>query len=358
MEFIEGFGSDREGQLTHLRAEIMAGKGPDLFVLCQTGDRDLFQFPEKKMEDGLFLPLDGYMENARFMEPDRMLAPVFDAGLSRGGTRYLLPLTYNISVAIMREKKLEFDPAEPHDLDELLDMDSPLGGVLSLWRSYGGFWYDVIVPLLDPAADYKAESLCFTEEELAELFERLRQYEITADSDGFSKPSGVTTVHPIQLDSTVASRSWAAEHVALVPFYNREGGVTAWVETYAGVNANAANPAGAFWAADFLLGREYMMTSDLYTYMRCDALPIYNDLGGPDTRLPYNKDIDSGISGGQHWDAFRELTGTITGGEFPTQLGTELAFAYWDYCDAYSDSARAKVVSEVYSAMRMMLGES
>lgn len=358
VEFIEGFGSDREGQLTHLRAEIMAGKGPDLFVLCQSGDRDLFQFPEKKMEDGLFLPLDRYMETAQFMEPDRMVAPVFDAGMSSGGTRYLLPMTYNICVAAMREKKLEFDPAEPHDLDELLDIDSPIGGVLSLWREYGGFGGNVIAPLLNPVADFKAERLCFTEDELAELFERLRQYETAADSDGFSKPSGVAEAHPIKLDGGVASRSWAAEPVALVPFYDRDGGVTAWVEAYAGVNANAANPAGAFWAADFLLGREYMMTSDLHMYMRCDVLSIYADLGGPDTPLPYNEDIDNGITIGQHWDAFRELTGMITDGAFPTQLDTELTFAYWDYCGADSDSAREKVVSEVYSTMRMMLGES
>ena len=112
VEFLEGLGSDREGQLTRLRAELMAGEGPDLFVLRQNGASDLFLFPEKKMEDGLFLCLDGYMEGARFMEPDKMLTPVFDAGKSSEGRRFLLPVTYDIDAALMRSSYLHTDPGQ------------------------------------------------------------------------------------------------------------------------------------------------------------------------------------------------------------------------------------------------------
>lgn len=365
VEFIEDRGSDRDGQLTHLRAEIMAGSGPDLFVLKQTGESDLFLFPEKKLEDGLFLALDKYMENARFMEPDKMLKPVFDAGKSADGRQFLLPMTYDIDAAVLRESWMDFDHTAPHSFEEMLDSGTKLGSVLSLWK-VGEPGYNSLIevyPALGQLADYKKESLNFTQEELGEFFDKLLEYDLKAEDGGIKSPSGLLLGNLTNLHVDVADRVWAREPVALVPLYDRDGGVTARVNFFAGVNANTKNPAGAFWAADFLLGRDYMLDSDLYMYMWSDTLPIYTDLLGPDTHVPYIRsdnpanDFYHGFTG-QHWEAYQTLMGLITGAEFPSQLDSQLGVAYARYYQAEDDSAREKVVSEVYSTMRMMLGES
>lgn len=66
-------GAERESQLTSIRTEVLAGKGPDIFICsCPNFDYDnskpLFLFPNQVMERRVFLPLDSYLENAEYME--------------------------------------------------------------------------------------------------------------------------------------------------------------------------------------------------------------------------------------------------------------------------------------------------
>lgn len=365
VEFLEDLGSDREGQLTRLRAELMAGEGPDLFVLRQNGASDLFLFPEKKMEDGLFLCLDGYMERARFMEPDKMLTPVFDAGKSSEGRRFLLPVTYDIDAALMRSSYLHTDPEQKLTLSDLLDPEGPLGSTLSLWHNKEfDECFTGIYPALGQLADYKAESLNFSKEELEEFFSELLEYERRVHSGEIASPSGVFTGDIAHANADLASRQWAMEPVTMVPLYDKDGGVTARVDVFAGVNANAKNPAGAFFAADLLLDREYMQDSDIHMYLWSNALPVYTDLFGPDTTAPYIREAFSGGGDlrdglqGSCWEAFGELLEEITGAEFPTRLDTEISRGYYAYFSAESDAARQKAVSDAYTTMSMLLGES
>ena len=88
----------RKTVLQRIRTEIMAGEGPDVFLMRYTpawkfaaggvmiendyeGTDFLFRYPEKAMETGLFLPLDEYIENnAELGEWDEIVQPVLDAG--------------------------------------------------------------------------------------------------------------------------------------------------------------------------------------------------------------------------------------------------------------------------------------
>ncbi len=365
VEFIEGYGSLRDGQLTHMRSELMAGKGPDLFVICQSAYSNLFLFPEKKMEDGLFLCLDGYMDGAQFMEPDKMLTKVFDAGMASDGRRFLLPMTYSLEAAVLPSSQLDIDTEQELTFSSLLDPNGWLGGVLGLWRDdeYGDPFLDMY-PALGQLADYKAESLGFSKEELGEFFAALSRYEEQLDSGEAQRPKGLHISNMLLVNGAVTSRSWAMEPLTMVPLYDSEGGVTARVNCFAGVNANAGNPAGAFWAADYLLGHDYMQNSDIYMYIFSATLPIYGDILGPGAHVPYVRSdpeaapaVESGIDG-NCWEAFQQLTGKITGAEFPTALDSELTRAYCAYIAAESGSQREKAVSEAYTAMEMMLGES
>lgn len=74
LEFPPKCGDERDAYMTALRTEIMAGKGPDVFValsgygnhwddpslsrLCR--EDALFRFPKQAMERNIFLPLDEY----------------------------------------------------------------------------------------------------------------------------------------------------------------------------------------------------------------------------------------------------------------------------------------------------------
>lgn len=357
VEFIEWLGADRDGQLTHLRAELMAGKGPDLFVIGQSEFDNLFLFPEKKMADGLFLPLDGYMESARFMEPEGMVTAVFDAGIC-DGRRYLLPMTYHLYSAAMRTSKLELDISGDLSFDDMIESD-----VLSVWNTVENEPFSMMEQAMGQLADYKKESLSFTEEKLREFYAKLLEYNLKLDAGEVDRPTGLLVGDLAGLDSNINSRSWAMEPVTMVPLFSVDGTVTARVDHYAAVNANTDNPAGAFWAADFLLGRDFMQNSDLYMYMWDWCTPIYKDLMGPDTPLPYTRtksgetELTRQISE-RHWGDYQGLIGLITDAEFPTQLDFELTVGYYDYYRAENDSAREKVVSEVYTTMWMMLGES
>ena len=218
--------------------------------------------------------------------------------------------------------------------------------------------------MLFRSADYKAESLGFSKEELGEFFAALSRYEEQIDSGEAQRPKGLHISNMLLVNGAVTSRSWAMEPLTMVPLYDSEGGVTARVNCFAGVNANAGNPAGAFWAADYLLGHDYMQNSDIYMYIFSATLPIYGDILGPGAHVPYVRSdpeaapkVESGIDG-NCWEAFQQLTGKITGAEFPTALDSELTRAYCAYIAAESGSQREKAVSEAYTAMEMMLGES
>ena len=78
--------NEAEMKISELRTELMAGEGPDIFLLeceqpAQEEVRDgLFVDLEKTMETGLFLPLDEYIENAKHMDTSGWNQTVLDAG--------------------------------------------------------------------------------------------------------------------------------------------------------------------------------------------------------------------------------------------------------------------------------------
>ena len=61
-------GQERSAALTRIRTEILAGKGPDVFICtCWVpgfGEEGLFKFPNQAMENRIFLPLDDYISGA------------------------------------------------------------------------------------------------------------------------------------------------------------------------------------------------------------------------------------------------------------------------------------------------------
>lgn len=95
----------------------MSGSGPDVFIMrCDEKaswhtEQALFQIPEQAIESGLFLPLDDYIENAQFIEWDKLTPIVMEAGRNEEG-QLILPLTYNIPITFFRAPDVSHTPSK------------------------------------------------------------------------------------------------------------------------------------------------------------------------------------------------------------------------------------------------------
>ena len=108
----------RDNYLTRMRAEMMAGKGPDVFLMDMTCSfkslsansgkllDPLFRFPEQAMDNRLFLPLDEYME-ASSTNYDAFRADLMEACSNEEGQQ-ILPLTYAVDTVPLKEGTYDF----------------------------------------------------------------------------------------------------------------------------------------------------------------------------------------------------------------------------------------------------------
>lgn len=81
---------ERETQISSLRVEIMAGGGPDGYLLSSPTSNMTFNgeghpatlFPDvqRTMQAGAFLPLDDYIKESEYLRSEDHFAPVFDTG--------------------------------------------------------------------------------------------------------------------------------------------------------------------------------------------------------------------------------------------------------------------------------------
>ncbi len=136
---------DRETELTRLRTEIMAGEGPDAFILDATvpgtvtdsgGPLEaLFPNVEKSMYSHPFLDLEDMAQSSEIIDLESCNQTVMDVGVTEDG-RFLLPLTYSLSALILDPSILS-DPAYVFTtLDELLQSDEEaLKGIMA-WGTF------------------------------------------------------------------------------------------------------------------------------------------------------------------------------------------------------------------------------
>lgn len=123
----------RNAKLQELRTEIMAGEGPDVFLLpagSLTGAEywdmpPLFQDVEEAMGNGLFADLSPWYDEDADLKTEELQQSVMNAGVL-DGKRFVLPLGFDLSLFLANESKLQklgFDLSENafHDLFALYD---------------------------------------------------------------------------------------------------------------------------------------------------------------------------------------------------------------------------------------------
>ena len=167
---------DREAELTRLRTEIMAGEGPDAFILDATipgtvtdsGEplEALFPNVEKSMYSHLFLDLEDMAQNSEIVDLESCNQVVMDVGVTSQG-RFLLPLTYTFSALLFDRSALNDPDYTFSTLEKLLQSDEEaLKGVIA--RNTLGLFPNCLGPL----ADYEGQNLLVTQESLQAAVEQ------------------------------------------------------------------------------------------------------------------------------------------------------------------------------------------
>lgn len=350
--------AERSNCLTRMRTEMMAGKGPDLFVLSlrysnfgvtASGSEfeflePLFAFPEKAMDNRLFLPLDEYMENAKLTDFDRLMSPLMELGHNEEGQQ-IIPLTYDFDVGMFDTAVFDIPMESTGTMQEMLD-----SGSLALEYFAGGM-AGMPLSYFTREADYDKDTLLLTEEELfqqgmvwQELWERFRNGDFqpvidTVEQGGFSM-------------GPIGTFGDSQEEDQIVPYRNCDGGITAYVDIIGAINRNANYPEYAFRILDKLASENVMRAQTLYGWS--GSMVSNMDLGGPDKPVWFPMTQEA-------YDQFLSMREEITCVKFITGLEQAVYETLYTPClqgELEDESDVRAAAHKAYMTMKMMLAES
>ena len=357
--------TETEGLLTRLRTELLSGDGPDVFlygrrapIWLPDGAPDnftvLFPMPEKLLYNDLFLPLDGLLENPQYMHPENFQSTVMAAGRTEQG-QLILPTVYTCAAAFYDKSKLS-GPL-PENLKEMAD--SPDEVIVA--------GSDLIFAM-GPVADCQTDSLLFSDDELQELTAQafsIKQRSSDAQRnflDGNSQgwwesmqPTGELTL------SEMFQGKGAQKDYAVLPQWDRTGGVTARIERYAAVNRNTKQANNAMFLLDVLLSPECLSSSGFEDtnsatprlYGRFSS--VLNDLSA--TGLVIDTTVFHGNLHRKAQDLRAELDSRITGARFRSDLDDVLYDLNMGLMFAESELDALQNASNAYDRLLMVLAE-
>ena len=359
--------NDWDMYLTSLRTEMMAGGGPDVFV-CGAGigshenqktgeyieSEPLFRYPQQAMKRNMFLSLDSYIENAKYMDRENLTSIVMDAGKTEKG-QFLLPITYTVPATLFRKSDVEHTPSKEMKWEDMFFGEPYMRlAAVNAWRYAGSG--------LAPLGDYDHDKLAMSEEEMVRYFnEKLDNLEKYESESGIPSARGDLRVTGDILLSFFDGRFEDNDPIALVPLYSRGGGYGAIINSFAGINANTKRPDEAFWVVDYLLGEE-CQRSVLYAYMTfAQAVPTLEGLMTNGKAVSDGSDEASGKPKAKMPDDFYEqfcaVRDNISFADFETPLDREFQKLYLDLREP-SNKSRESMIHDAYMRMSMELAES
>ncbi len=349
---------ERDAFMTRIKTEIMAGKGPDVFICENPYTREigqgLFPFPQKAMKNHLLLPLDDYIENAEFMEADRLMPMIMEAGKNEEGQQ-VLPVAFNFSVTAYNKELFTLKEELPVTWDEAVTSGDPIVRYAAARGGYRDFFGIV--------ADLERDTMTVTEEDIALRMEQAWDLNQEEDEGAFpdftewnEEIEKYTMIHDTSKIYWLELGSYWLKHdfslggeneYWLVPKYNTEGGITANVEAFAAINRNTKLPKESFRVLDMLMsyrGQKSGFMGEL------TGMPVHMDVGFDGQNGP-------GWSMNE-WNAeqYQSLLGQINAVRYTTPVEQEFFEIYPDYYNNGGDWA--DIAHEHCMKMLMMLAES
>ena len=348
----------RETELTRLRTEIMAGEGPDAFVLStyMPGVLDplepLFPNVEKSMASHLFLDLEDMVQESELIDLESCNQAVMDAGVHEGG-RFVLPLLYHFSGVVLDCSFLQDPDFTFSSLDELLQ-----SGEDALLEVFSRSGYTIFPNALGQMADYQGMNLLFTQEELLHtaqqadaLYAVMTDGGLTTGAQNLGYPGRVTL-------ETLRMAEYADTPYAFFPVPDREGNVTPGVTLWAAVNRNAAHPQEAFTFLEQLFRTEFFNQEGIKVGERWygNLLTYGSYFGFPVKDESYFQSIEEDVNP-QTIASLRAAVARI----HSAKIYSDLDKAVYDMYDAWKygppEDSLEERVERTYSALEMTLAE-
>lgn len=346
-ESLPASGIERDTALSRLRTELLAGKGPDLFLCSQRlygvsagpDDKAFFQFPVQAMSSHVFLPLDDYLDKAEHIEWNALQPVVMAAGRNEEGQQ-ILPLSYTFEATFFHKESYTPEREFPMTWEEMLEDPDPK---LRYAASSGGSrLQDVIGDL----ADYSKDVPAFSEEELRTWASmQFNAWKTLPEEMREKTPLTISLTQNALCNSDIDLDG--DQEYTIIPAYNRDGGVTANITTFAAINRNARRPDEAFKIIDYLLKPQVQLTSPLFQN-RMEGLPVY--MATVDENIPRTNYWRMNPTNFQAISTIREQ---INIAKFPGPLDVSI----W-MVDAYDPKALETSAHEQYVLMQMYLAES
>ena len=185
LDILPEFGEERDLYLEQLRTEIMAGKGPDAYLLPvrpHLGIGELFSDVTQCMYNGIFSDISKFYDADSELNTDELQTAVMNAGMV-GDARYVLPLRYDMPVAYVNDSAWD---------ETGLSTDLFSSGITALWEAelnsgngkaaYGSFGSQSFLELLFYAMnlfpdiiDYENQEVLLTAEEVSHTLSMYQQ---------------------------------------------------------------------------------------------------------------------------------------------------------------------------------------
>ena len=297
----------RELQMQRLRTQIMAGDGPDVYLMPSAAayDESLFWDVQQSMRNGIFADISKYYDADTELNKQNLVTPIMDAGVI-DGARYVLPLFYEMPVAYVDVEQFE---AEGGTMDmfngtitdfhqKALSSGNP--------RLATGVTVDrlamrkISLNFIPELIDYTEQELLVTKEDIVPFLENYQTLfslekrnpdiedhgvqlnspgtlERFISNDGFWNEYRCMYIGLMQdmIDNIVFSKAFDV-NIEMYPVAASDGDVVADVSFYGAVDGNCDDPALAYEFLRMFLTKEAQWTGNRVT----DALkyigwPVY-----------------------------------------------------------------------------------
>lgn len=260
--------------MKNMQVQIMAGKGPDVFLL----DEENIVLPDmvKSSYNGVFLDLNTVIEGLADMPLNQT---VLKAG-EVDGKQYFLPLGYMLpGIAATGEMLGDWTPSSDQP-DKFLKEVSSHTGVKGFPAEF--YITEYIAGLFGtPVFDYEEKTITFSKE-LQNMTELLAERQELSFDEAAELPNVMIMGHSVESSLTeIMKRSFVSgTDVKFLPFPNGEKGVNAQVNVFAAVRANSdyASQAGDF--LGFLLSDEVQGSTGWEKFgdgKKFTAIPVNNN---------------------------------------------------------------------------------
>lgn len=253
---------EREIRLKKIRSDILAGQGPDIYLLPNStfASNPLFEDVQQSMYNGVFADISAYYDADDGLGKEELVTEVMDGGVV-DGARYVLPLFYTFPV-LYTERQLMTSLG--------LDLEASSSNIYSLLgaltSAYDTKWnwapsaagYSGYAPYLPQMIDYASGKVVVGEEELSNFLSSCCSLYSDALVSGFGMSTYINTGRAFEEENPIYM-GWAQNAVAFsaiskvsnqdlvaIPIRAADGDLVACVTYYGAVGNGCSNPELAY----------------------------------------------------------------------------------------------------------------